>query len=96
MRPLGSAVWSWGCEQVLLCCLREQGSLIPLSLWILTKSRRCRGQFSVFGGLALSSHSQKYELFIMAFPMLEVLPVASISFLWGTVLWDLQEAEYSQ
>lgn len=96
MLPLGSAAWSWAREHVMLCCLCEQGYLIPVSLWILTNSRRCHGKSSVFGGLAVSGQSQKYELFTMAFLMPEDLPVASIFSLWGAVLWDLQEAEYSR
>lgn len=54
------------------------------------------GLSSALDRLALSGHSQKYELFTTDTLMLEVLPEASVSFRWGAVLWDLQGTKDSQ
>lgn len=60
------------------------------------QTRRQCGLSSALDRLALGNHSQKYELLTTAVLTLGFLPVASTSFLWGVVLWDLQGAKDSQ
>lgn len=54
------------------------------------QTRKWCGQSSVFDGLDLSDRIQKYELLTTATLTLEICSVASVPFLWGDALRDLQ------